>query len=105
LAIISDPDSRSVSLAKGHGRLVVAPDGRAVMVVEGLASAPAGKAYEVWVITGATPKRAGLFQGGNRSIVRVEGPVGKKAVVAVTLERSGGVDAPTTTPLVASQPV
>jgi len=105
LAIISDPHARSVSLAKGQGRLVVSPDGRAVMVVDGLAAAPSGKTYEVWVITGTTPKRAGLFQGGNRSIVGVDGTVSKDAVVAVTLERSGGVDAPTTTPLIASQPV
>jgi anti-sigma factor RsiW len=105
LAIISDPAARTVSLAKGQGRLVVAPGGRAVMVVDGLAAAPSGKAYEVWVITGTTPKRAGLFHGGNRSIVRVVGNVGTHAVVAVTLERAGGVNAPTTTPLVASQPV
>jgi len=105
LAIVSDPTARTVSLVKGQGRLVVAPDGRAVMVVDGLAAAPSGKAYEVWVITGSTPKRAGLFHGGNRSIVPVEGTVVKNAVVAVTLERSGGVDAPTTTPLVASKAV
>jgi anti-sigma factor RsiW len=105
LAIVSDPAARTVSLAKGQGRLVVAPSGRAVMVVDGLQAAPTGKTYEVWVIMGTTPKRAGLFHGGNRSVVPVEGAVTKDAVVAVTLERSGGVDAPTTTPLVASQPV
>jgi anti-sigma factor RsiW len=105
LAVVSDPDARTVSLAKGQGQLVVAPSGRAVMVVDGLDTAPAGKTYEVWVIMGTTPKRAGLFRGGDRSVVPVEGSVAKDAVVAVTLERSGGVDAPTTTPLVASQPV
>jgi anti-sigma factor RsiW len=105
LAIVSDPAAHTVSLAKGHGQLVVAPDGRAVLVVADLATAPSGKTYEVWVIKGTTPKRAGLFQGGTRSVVPVEGTVGKDAVVAVTLERAGGVGAPTTTPLVASQPV
>ncbi len=105
LAIVSDPAARTVALAKGQGQLVVAPGGRAVMVLDGLAAAPSGKTYEVWVITGTTPKRAGLFRGGNRSIVPVDGTVGTHAVVAVTLERSGGVDAPTTTPVVASQPV
>lgn len=105
LSVVSDPNARAVSLAKGDGRLVVAPGGRAVMIVEGLAPAPAGKAYEVWVIRGTTPKRAGLFRGGGRNVVAVEGTVSKDAVVAVTLERSGGVDVPTTTPLVASEPV
>ena len=105
LSVVSDPDARPVALAKGEGRLVVAPGGRAVMIVEGLASAPAGKTYEIWVIVGTTPKRAGLFHGGGRSVVAVEGTVAKDAVVAVTLEPAGGVDAPTTTPLVASRPV
>jgi anti-sigma-K factor RskA len=105
LSVVSDPNARFVSFAKGEGRLVVAPGGSAVMVVDGLAPAPSGKTYEVWVIRGTTPTRAGLFRGGDRSVVPVQGKVGQDAVVAVTLERTGGVDAPTTTPLVASQPV
>jgi anti-sigma factor RsiW len=105
LSVVSDPGARFVSFAKGDGRLVVAPGGNAVMIVNGLAPAPSGRTYEVWVIRGTTPTRAGLFQGGARSVVPVQGKVGKDAVVAVTLERQGGVDAPTTTPVVASQPV
>jgi len=105
LSVVSDPNARPVSLAKGDGRLVVAPGGRAVMIVDGLTPAPPGKTYEVWVVMGTTPKRAGLFHGGDRSVVAVDGTVGKDAVVAVTLEPAGGVDAPTTPPLVASQPV
>ncbi|HXH82165.1 MAG TPA: anti-sigma factor, partial [Candidatus Tectomicrobia bacterium] len=102
---VSDPSARTVSLAKGDGKLVVAPDGRAVIVLDGLAPAPAGKTYELWVIRGTTPQPAGVFAGGGRSVVPVERRVGKDVVVAVTLERAGGVDAPTTTPLAASQPV
>ena len=105
LAVVSDPSARTVSLAKGDGKLVVAPDGRAVIVLDGLAPAPAGKTYELWVIRGTTPQPAGVFAGGGRSVVPVERRVGKDVVVAVTLERAGGVDAPTTTPLAASQPV
>jgi anti-sigma-K factor RskA len=105
LSVLSDPSARNVSLARGNGRLVVAAGGRAVMVVDGLARAPAGKTYEVWVIEGTTPTRAGLFSGGGRSVVGVDHAVGRDAVVAVTLERAGGADAPTTTPVVASQPV
>jgi anti-sigma-K factor RskA len=105
LSVLSDPSARNVSLSKGSGRLVVASGGRAVMVVDGLGPAPTGKTYEVWVIKGDTPKRAGVFAGGGRSVVGVGQTVGKDAVVAVTLERSGGVDTPTATPLVASEPV
>jgi anti-sigma-K factor RskA len=105
LAIVSDPSARAVELAKGNGKLVVAPGGRAAMIVEGLAKAPSGKTYEVWVIKGTKPTRAGLFAGGDRSVIAVQGTVGKDTVVAVTLERSGGVNAPTTTPVAASAPV
>jgi anti-sigma-K factor RskA len=105
LSVLSDPSARNVSLAKGKGRLVVAPGGRAVMVLEGLGRAPAGKTYEVWVIKGTTPTRAGLFSGGGRSVVGVDRTVGRDTIVAVTLEHAGGADTPTTTPVVASQPV
>jgi anti-sigma-K factor RskA len=105
LSVVADPAARTVALAKGDGRLVVAPGGRAVMIVDGLAAAPPGKTYELWIIRGTTPARAGLFAGGGRSVVPVQGTVGGDAVVAVTLERSGGADRPTTTPVAASQPV
>ena len=105
LSLVSDPTARQVAFATGEGRLVVGAGGRAVMIVDGLTRAPAGKTYELWVIHGTTPTRAGEFAGGDRSVVSVDGTVGKDAVVAVTLERSGGVDAPTSAPLVASEPV
>jgi anti-sigma-K factor RskA len=104
LAIVSDPSARTVGLAKGDGRVVVAA-GRAVMVLNKLAAAPSGKTYELWVITGSTARRAGLFTNSGTAVVRLERPVAKGDVVAVTLERSGGVDAPTSTPLAASRPV
>jgi hypothetical protein len=69
-------------------------------------AAPAGKTYEVWVLDGETPVRAGLFPGGGlRDVVPVDGTVGHGARVLVTLERAGGVDAPTASPIVASDPV
>ena len=55
---------------------------------------------------GTTPRRAGLFRGREpQRRRRRRHDVAKGDVVAVTLERAGGVDAPTTTPLVASTPV
>src|SRR5437764_1020203 len=57
--------------------------------------APKGKTYEAWV---ADPSvhAAGLFPGG---LVKLTLPVQHGAQVMVTLERSGGVDAPTQQPL------
>jgi anti-sigma-K factor RskA len=79
--------------------VVVSPNRTATLHVTGLDAAPRGKTYEAWVITGSTPRRAGLFSGGTSTTVRLEGTLPKNAVVAVTLERAGGVDQPTTTPI------
>jgi anti-sigma-K factor RskA len=104
-AVLASPDARQVALREGDGSLVVSGSD-AVLVLNSMEDAPAGKTYEVWVLDGETPVRAGLFPGGgSRDVVPVEGSVGPGAKVLVTLERSGGVDAPTTSPVVASDPV
>jgi anti-sigma factor RsiW len=105
-AVLADPDARSVALESGQGRLVVASDGRAALVLEGLDPAPDGKTYEMWILAGSTPERAGLFPGSDsREIVALDGVVDAGDVVAVTIEDAGGVDAPTTDPVVATMPV
>jgi anti-sigma factor RsiW len=105
-AVLADPNARTIALESGMGRLVVASDGRAALALSGVDPAPAGKTYEVWVIQGATPLRAGLFAGRNGAdLVGVERIVGPGDVVAVTIEKSGGVDAPTSDPIVASKRV
>jgi anti-sigma factor RsiW len=107
--ILADPSAESVALQAGAGRLVVASDGRAALVLAGLDPAPAGKTYEVWIVPGgdiASANPAGLFPGRDGAeIVGLEGTVAPGDVVAVTVEPAGGVDAPTTQPIVASDPV
>jgi anti-sigma factor RsiW len=106
--VLADPAARTVSLQEGEGRLVVDEEGRAVLVADGLGPAPAGKTYEVWVAShGGDPQRAGTFPGDDdgRDIVRVDGTVAPGQVVLVTVERAGGVDAPTTEPILGSLPV
>jgi anti-sigma factor RsiW len=103
--IVGDPDARNIALKAGDGRLVVVPDGRAVLALSGLDPAPSGKTYEIWVIHGNTPARAGLFPGREGAeLVRLDRTVGSGDVVAVTVEKASGVNAPTTTPIVASEP-
>ncbi|HEY7380725.1 MAG TPA: anti-sigma factor [Gaiella sp.] len=105
-AVLADPSAQTVALQSGDGRLVVGDDGQAVLVLDTVDPAPAGKTYAVWIVEGAAPKPAGLFDGTTgRDVVPVDGAVTPGAVVAVTLERDGGVDVPTTQPFVASQPV
>lgn len=103
IAVLSDPASRAVPLSGADGRLVVSTTGNAALVLSGLDRAPAGKTYEIWVIEAGTPKPAGLFDGAaTRRVLPLTRPVPKDAVVAVTLEPAGGVDAPTGTPLFTS---
>lgn len=103
IAVLSDPASRAVPLSGADGRLVVSTTGNAALVLSGLDHAPAGKTYEIWVIEAGTPKPAGLFEGApTRTVLPLTRPVPEDAVVAVTLEPAGGVDAPTGTPLFTS---
>jgi anti-sigma-K factor RskA len=106
LDVLADPDARTVALQTGAGRLVVDPDGRAVLVLGGLQQAPSGKTYEVWVVEDGTPAPAGLFSNTSKGEpVGVDGTVDEGDVVAVTIEDAGGAAAPSTEPIVASEPV
>ena len=74
--------------------------GRTVMRVTGLPAAPKGKTYEAWVIRPGHPaRRAALFPGGASTTSRLPGTVPQGSIVAVTVERAGGVDKPTTKPI------
>jgi anti-sigma factor RsiW len=103
--ILADPLARSVSLEAGAGRLVVGADGRGVLVLDALDSAPDGKTYMAWIVEGETPVAAGAFLGrDDRDLVALDGTVDPGDVVAVTLEERI-VEAPSTPPVVASEPV
>jgi anti-sigma factor RsiW len=81
----SDKLAASVSVAGGVAELTVS----------GLPDAPAGKAYEIWVIEGnAAPKPAGLFtETGDPVTLTRPAPAG--STVAVTLEQAAGSETPT----------
>jgi anti-sigma-K factor RskA len=105
-AIVADPGSRTVDLAAGNGRLVVAQDGRAALVLTDMGPAPAGQTYQAWIIEGDNPISAGIFPGEEGvDVVLVDGDVAAGEVVAVTVEQSGGAATPTLPPVVASDPV
>ena len=104
LALLAAPGAQARPLDGASGSLVVAPNGDGALVVSGLGRAPDGRTYQAWVIEGdGAPQPAGLFDGGDLAVVRLTRPVPReRAVVAVTLERDGGADAPTAEPLFAS---
>lgn len=93
--VLGDPSSRHIPIA-GKGELVVAPSGTAVLALH-LPPPPHGKTYEAWV---ANPlvHRAGEFDG---RVTTLPIRIAHGAQVMVTLERSGGVDRPTSKPLLA----
>jgi anti-sigma factor RsiW len=94
--VLGDPASRHLPIGESRGELVVAPSGAAVLAVH-LPKLPSGKTYEAW-IAGPVVKRAGQFGGGTFALPR---RVSRGMQVMVTVERSGGSDAPTSKPLLA----
>jgi anti-sigma factor RsiW len=93
-SVLRDPLSRRIDLKGTPGELVVAPSGDAVLTVS-LPVPPKGRTYEAWVAS-PTVRPAGIFAGG---LVKLSRRVPRGALVMVTLEQSGGVDAPTQQPL------
>lgn len=93
--VLGDPTARHIPIA-GKGELVVARSGTAVLALH-LPPPPSGKTYEAWV---ANPfvHRAGQFDG---RVTTLPIRIGRGARVMVTIERAGGVDAPTSAPLFA----
>ena len=104
LAVLVDPAARRVSLKGRPGVLAVRPDGAAALAVSSLGPAPSGRTYEAWVIRGDALRRAGEFPGesGRPTLVALPLRVSHGAVVAVTVERSGGVSQPTTKPILSA---
>ena len=100
-SVLAKPGAQIVPMGD-RGTLAVAPDGTAAIALT-VPRAPEGKTYEAWVIRDGAAKRAGLFSG--TTVLRIQRPVKPGSVVAVTLERSGGVDQPTTKPLAATEAV
>ena len=104
--LVIRPQSRLASLAglepapQANARVVWHAERReAVLLASGLAPAPAGKAYELWIIAKASPVPAGVFQVDpqGRAVFRLPAGLDFADVktFAVTLEPEAGVPAPT----------
>ena len=105
-AVLADPDARMVALEAGQGRLVVSPEGDAVLVLDDLDPAPEGMTYEAWIIRDGDAAPAGLFPGGDgRDVLGLDGTVEPGDVVALTVEQAGGVEMSENDPIVASTPL
>jgi len=94
VSVLGDPRARRIPVQGVPGSLVVAPSGRAALAVD-LPAPPSGKTYEAWVLD-TSLHRDRLFDGRPTVLGRRVGP---GTTVMVTLEPSGGVNAPTSKPL------
>lgn len=100
VAILADPQAKSIPLEGADGRVVVTDSGEAALVVSGLDPAPEGKTYEIWVAEDGRMLPAGVFDANHeRDVVRLTRPVPPGGGVAVTVEDEGGTDAPTGDPI------
>jgi anti-sigma-K factor RskA len=84
----------------GSATVHVRRSGAVELQMQGLAAPPAGFLYEAWIIPpGGQPVAAGTNATGTGTLPLREDARGK--IVALTLERAPGVDAPTSAPLLA----
>jgi hypothetical protein len=97
LAVLTDARAERLPLRGAVGRitLVVDSDARAVLALDGLGQAPAGRVYAAWLVPrgSATPVRVATF-AGTQSAVPLVRSVPRGARVGVTLERSPAPDRP-----------
>jgi Anti-sigma-K factor rskA, C-terminal len=101
VSLLSKPSTERIPLQGSSGKivLVVGARGYGVLVLDGLSPAPAGKTYQAWVIrpNADTPQSAAVFSARD-VVVPLTTAVPPGAAVAITLEKAGGVQAPTQTP-------
>ncbi len=112
LNLLQAPETREVSFGTGkpappRGRVFVNPASGVLLVASNLPPAPAGKTYEMWIIPkGGQPAPAGLFDsesdGSAVHLYRTPVALSATAAIAVTLEAAGGVNAPTSPPVIAA---
>lgn len=101
--VVSYSLSGSGGAASARARAFVTHQNGMVFTAQGLPALPAGKVYQLWVIVGAKPVSVGTFSpdtDGNVQAV-LDTPVidGMPGAVAVTIEPTGGLPAPSTTPI------
>ncbi|HSI98050.1 MAG TPA: anti-sigma factor [Gaiellaceae bacterium] len=100
IALLSKPSTERIPVEGSGGRmiLVAGPGGRSFLALDGLEPASAGETYQAWLIgpNGRVVASAAVFSG-TEAIVPLSRIVARGSGIGVTLERTGGVPAPTRT--------
>jgi anti-sigma-K factor RskA len=105
VAVLAAPDLVRIDLAgqdtapQSSGRALWSRARGMVFATSNLPAPPAGKVYQVWVVTAQAPISAGLVtpdqSGGGMTYFYTPPDIPAPTAVAVTLEPAGGVPAPT----------
>jgi anti-sigma-K factor RskA len=105
VAVLAAPDLVRIDLAGqptapgSSGRALWSRARGMVFATSNLPAAPAGKVYQVWVVTAGAPISAGLVvpdpAGGGMTYLYTPPDIPPPTAIAVTLEPAGGVPAPT----------
>jgi anti-sigma-K factor RskA len=105
LALLAAPDLTRIDLAGQRpapgatARALWSRQRGMVFTATGLPAAPAGRVYQVWVVTARAPVSAGLLapdpSGDATAFFQTPSDIAAPVAVAVTLEPAGGVPAPT----------
>jgi hypothetical protein len=107
ISLLSRPSTQRVPVDGSAGRIILAigSTGRGYLVLDRLGLAPSGKSYQAWLIkpNAKAPDSAAVF-AGSEVIVPLSVAVQPGAVLAITIERAGGVLGPTQTPRLLAQP-
>ncbi|MCU1527530.1 MAG: hypothetical protein JWP75_1293 [Frondihabitans sp.] len=77
---------------------------RSAVILDGVASLPSGKTYQLWYINGKNIASAGTLSAKSSIVSQVlRGDLSKGDTIGMTVEPSGGSKQPTTKPIVAIQ--
>ncbi len=105
MAVLTAPDLRQVNLAgqtiapRASGRAFLSRASGLMFTASDLPPLPAGRVYQLWIVTAQAPVSAGLLEvdAGGRVAQRFDTPANLQApvAIAVTDEPAGGVPAPT----------
>ncbi len=100
LSLLAKPSTQRIPLqgADGSITLAVGAGGRGLLVLDGLAVAPVGLTYQAWALDPAKRRPLhvpGATFTGIETIVPLTARVPPGWFVGITVERAGGVEAPT----------
>jgi anti-sigma-K factor RskA len=98
------PGSQVQQLAGNVQGAVVRSGDKGQLVLVDLPQPSAGHTYEAWLIgADKKPLPAGTFKGGKAVVVGLDGNAAGQKTVAITVERAGGSQTPTTPPVASAK--